>query len=520
VERLTNWWASLTPERKRVVVVAAAVAAAILLLAMVLLGRQESFVTLYSRLSPEDLTAASVELSRLGIQHQVVESEGAIKVSADKIAQARMALAQAGLPRSGAFAVAGFELLDKTSFATSDFVQRANYLRALQGELARSIMTLDPIASARVHLNLPEQTVFEERREEPSASVVLSLKPGRTLSPEQTKAIAFLVSQAIEGLKPEKVVIVDTKGNLLWSGDGASNHFGRASEFLGMRWEIERAIEQRLQSLLDRTLGHGRASVQVSVELDTNKRESESEIYMPAGNSPQGIPVSHEEKQETYQAQGAPVAAPAGTASNLQLVPPTPVTLLGGNYTRTERKMEYRVSRRIERVEQLPGTVKRVSVAVLVKGELSPSEQTALRQAVMAAVGLDTSRGDTVAVVPVRFERTTVPQPLERRVAPKAPRFSWYWLAAVPVLLLIAASLLVAWRRRRRGAPVAPSLPTEVPEAPEIPEQPVSRPTPPVPEEVRSLERLREFVRSSPDRVADLIRSWLTEDGAREEGRR
>jgi flagellar M-ring protein FliF len=182
--------------------------------------------------------------------------------------------------------------------------------------------------------------------------------------------------------------------------------------------------------------------------------------------------------------------------------------------------MEYRVSRRIERVEQLPGTVKRVSVAVLVKGELSPSEQTALRQAVMAAVGLDTSRGDTVAVVPVRFERTTVPQPLERRGAPKAPRFSWYWLAAVPVLLLIAASLLVAWRRRRRGAPVAPSLPTEVPEAPEIPEQPVSPPTPPVPEEVRSLERLREFVRSSPDRVADLIRSWLTEDGAREEGRR
>ena len=96
---------------------------------MVLLGRQENFVTLYSRLSPEDLTSASVELSRLGIQHQVVESEGAIKVPADKIAQARMALAQAGLPRSGAFAVAGFELLDKTSFATSDFVQRANYLR-------------------------------------------------------------------------------------------------------------------------------------------------------------------------------------------------------------------------------------------------------------------------------------------------------------------------------------------------------------------------------------------------------
>jgi flagellar M-ring protein FliF len=507
----------LTPERKRVAVVAIGIAAAIALLSLVLLGRQESFVTLYSKLSPEDLAAASVELSRLGLTHQVVESEGAIKVPPDKVAQARMALAQAGLPRSGAFTVAGFELLDKTSFATSDFVQRTNYLRALQGELARSIMTLDPIASARVHLNLPEQTVFEEKREEPSASVVLALKPGRILSPEQTRAIAFLVSQAIEGLKPEKVVIVDTKGTLLWTGDLPSNGFGRASEYLGMRWEVERAIEQRLQNLLDRTIGPGRASVQVSVELDTNKRESESEIYLPADNSSQGIPVTHEETQETYQAQGAPPVGVAGAASNLQLVPPTPVTLLGGNYTKTERKMEYRVSRRIERIEQLPGSVKRVSVAVLVKGDLTAVEQASLRQAVIAAAGLDMSRGDTVAVVPVRAEKATVPQ-LERRRAPQAPKFPWYWLAAVPVLLLIAASLLVAWRRRRRVAPAAPSFPSEVPEVP--PEEEKAPLPSPAPEPEHSIKRLKDAAKTSPDRVADVIRSWLLEDRMKEEGRR
>jgi len=518
VERLTSWWSNLTPEQKRVAVVAVGAAAAVILLSLVLLGRQEGFVTLYSKLSPEDLAAASVELNRLGLPHQIVESEGAIKVPSDKVAQARMALAQAGLPRSGAFTVAGFELLDKTSFATSDFVQRANYLRALQGELARSIMTLDPIASARVHLNLPEQTVFEEKREEPSASVVVALKPGRNLSPEQTRAIAFLVSQAIEGLKPENVVIVDTKGTLLWTGDLSPNGFSRASEYLGMRWEIERAIERRLQSLLDRTIGPGRASVQVSVELDTNKRESESEIYMPADNSNQGLPVTHEEVQETYQAQGAPaVAGAAGSASNLQLIPPTPVTLLGGNYTKTERKMEYRVSRKIERVEQLPGSVKRVSVAVLVKGDLTAAEQASLRQAVIAAVGLDMSRGDTVAVVPVRAEKTTVPQ-IERRRATQAPKFPWYWLAAVPVLLLLAASLLVAWRRRRQKAPAAPSFPSEVGEVPEAEREELAQP--PAPETPHPLERLREFAKASPDRVADLIRSWLMEDRMREEGRR
>ncbi|MFN4178825.1 MAG: flagellar M-ring protein FliF C-terminal domain-containing protein, partial [Armatimonadota bacterium] len=247
------------------------------------------------------------------------------------------------------------------------------------------------------------------------------------------------------------------------------------------------------------------------------KRESESEIYLPADNSNQGIPITHEETQETYQAQGAPPVGVAGTASNLQLVPPTPVTLLGGNYTKTERKMEYRVSRRIERVEQLPGSVKRVSVAVLVKGDMTAAEQASLRQAVIAAAGLDMSRGDTVAVVPVRAEKTTVPQ-LERRRASQAPKFPWYWLAAVPVLLLIAASLLVAWRRKRRMAPAAPSFPSEVSEVPTEEEKEPA--PPPVPEPAHSIERLREVAKTSPDRLADLIRSWLLEDRMKEEGRR
>ncbi len=517
MERFRAWWSNLTPERKRVAVVVGSLALGILVMALTLMGRQEGWVTLYSRLSPDDLMAASVELGRVNLPYRVVESEGSIQVPADKVAQARMVLAQAGLPRTGAFAVAGFELLDKTSFAASDFLQRTNYLRALQGELARSIATLDPIASARVHLNLPEQTVFEEQREEPSASVVVELRPGRSLSPEQTRSIAFLVSRAIEGLQPEKVVIVDTKGTLLWAGEFAeTDGFGTSNQFLAVRWQIERTLENRLQNLLDRTLGPGRASVQVSVELDTHKRQSESETYLPVDNTSQGIPVTQEEVRETYQAQGAPVAGPAGAASNLQLVPPMPVTLLGGNYNKTERKTEYRVSRRVERVEQFPGSVKRVSVAVLVKGDFSATEQAALRQALIAAAGLDMARGDTVAVVPVRIDRTTVSRP-ERRAAAKAPKFSWLWLSAIPVLLLAAASLLVAWRRRRRSAPAAPlpqveEQPKE--EAAPVPETPTTPPPPP------PTERLREIVRSSPDRVADLIRNWLAEDEKTQEGGR
>lgn len=477
-----------------------------LVLAISFLGRQEAWVTLYSHLSPDDLTAASVELSRVGVPYQTRSEDGVLLVPSEKVAVARMTLAQAGLPRTGAFQLKGFELLDQASLTTSDFLQRTNYWRALQGELARSIATLDPIANARVHLNLPQPTVFEERQKEPSASVVVALKPGRSLSKEQAQAIVFLVSRAVEGLKPENVVVLDTQGNLVWAEGAPGRELASAGEFLSLRWQAERQIERRLQDLLDRTLGVGRASVQVSVELATDARKTESELYLPAEGSNQGIPATHSETQESYQSQGAPVTAgAAGAATNLQLTPPLPVTLLGGNYTKSERKTEYRVSRRIEQIEQPPGAIRRVSVAVLVRGELTPAEQAALRQAVGAAVGLDAARGDTVAVVPVRTERPASIPRSERGRPRKTPTLPWGWLAAVALGLLIPLSLFVAWRRRRRGAPPAPPLSEPSPPT-EMPIQPQAPPAP------SPLEQLRQIARESPNRVAEALRSWLAED--------
>ncbi len=461
---------------------------------------------LYNHLSPDDLTAASVELARVGVPYQTRNEDGALLVPGEKVAIARMALAQAGLPRTGAFQLKGFELLDQASLMTSDFLQRTNYWRALQGELARSIATLEPIANARVHLNLPQPTVFEERQKEPSASVVIALKPGRSLSKEQAQAIVFLVSRAVEGLKPENVVVLDTQGNLVWAEGAPGRQLTSAGEFLSLRWQAERQMERRLQDFLDRTLGAGRASVQVSVELAMDARKMESELYLPAEGGNQGIPVTHSETQESYQGQGVPVTAgPAGAATNLQLTPPLPVTLLGGNYTKSERKTEYRLSRRIEQIEQPPGAIRRVSVAVLVRGELTPAEQAALRQAVGAAIGLDAARGDIVAVVPVRTERpASIPRP-ERGRPREAPTFPWGWLAAVVLGLLIPLSLFVAWRRRRRGA--LPALPpSELSPSTEMPIQPQAPPAP------SPLEQLRQIARESPDRVADALRSWLAED--------
>ncbi len=504
MEQLRAWWQNLPSERKGVVAVIAGVIVGALLLAFALLGRGGNWLTLYSHLSPDDLAAASTELARAGVPYEVAEANGALRVPPEKAAQARMVLAQAGLPRTGAFSVAGFELLDQTSFATSDFLQRTNYLRALQGELARSIATLEPVAHARVHLNLPQPTVFEEQKQEPSASVVVSLKPKRSLSPAQTKAIVFLVAQAIEGLKPENVVVLDTQGRLLWVQGTAEDGLAGLSGYLQLRWQTERMIEQQLQTFLDRTLGIGKVLVKVSAEVEAEKRQSESEIYLPADGTTRGVPLTQSEANETYQAQGLPNGGAAGAASNLQLAPPTPVALLGGNYTKTERRTEYRVSRRIERIEHLPGSVKRLSVSVLVPKDMTATEQANLRQAISAAVGIDTGRGDTVVVVPVRAERALAgaPEPSkERGRAPAAPKFSWWWLAAASILvLLLTAVPFVAWRLRRRAVPPAPPLPEET-------EAPTPRPA----EEGVPVEKLRELARREPERVADLMRTWMTE---------
>lgn len=507
MERLRLWWQNLPLERKRVAVAVGIASVCGLILSMSLLGRKEAWTTLYTHLTPEDLTAASVELARAGVTYQTRTEEGTLMVPNEQVALARMVLAQAGLPKTGAFQVKGFELLDQTSLTASDFLQRTNYLRALQGELARSIATLEPIANARVHLNVPQPTVFEERRQEPTASVVVDLKPGRSLSKEQAQAIVFLVSRAIEGLKPENVVLVDTSGDVIWADGSSPEALEGAGDYLRLRWQAERAMEQRLQSLLDRTLGAGRASVQVSVELAMDRRHTESELYLPAEGGTQGVPATHSEVQETYQSQGAPIAAgAAGAATNLQMTPPLPVTLLGGSYSKTERKTEYRVSRRVERVEQPPGAVRRVSVAVLVRGTLTPAEQTALQRAVGAAVGLDPARGDAVVVVPVRTERPAGVPRLGRGRTPTAP-FPWIWLAAVALGLLVPVTLFVAWRRRRRGAPLAPPLSEPTPEV-------APQPAIPPPPSPSPLEQLRQVARESPNRLAEVLRSWLAEDAA------
>lgn len=505
MEWLRDWWRRLSVSQRRALLIAGGSGFIAFFVLSYLVTRREGQVVLYRHLTPEDLAASSAELSRAGIPHETREERGILLVPEGMVAHARMVLAEAGLPRTGTFPVPGFELFDRTSLMTSDFLQRTQYLRALQGELARSIMTLTPISHVRVHLTVPEPTIFEEQRQPATASVIIALKPGRLLSPSQVKAIVFLVARSVEGLRPENIVIVDTKGQLLWSGEeGDFLGLETAGAYLRLRWQVERALKQRLQRLLDETLGVGKAVAQVSVELETEKRESQSESFLPQNGQGQGVAVRERIVTESYQAKGqSPAQGVAGTTSNLQLLPPpSPPLLLGGNYTKQIQEREYRLSRKVERMEKVPGAIKRLSVSVLVKKDLSEKERGALEKAIASAVGIDPRRGDTVTLVAFRPREVVKPKkrPLVKGDAPAVPFWSWF---AVPLLSgLLLLSLLVAWRRRRAASPPPPQ--------PELPRPEVA------PKRGELIESVRKIAREEPEKVAELVRAWLTQDGGGE----
>lgn len=506
---MLQWWHGLSEGQKRLVIMSlGGVAIAFAILIAVPWGGAR-YSGLYSNLSSDDLAAVCNELSKSGIPFKVDERQNRVLVPSDMAARARMILAEAGLPRTGSLSIVGFELFDRTSFGMPELVQRTNYLRALQGELARSIMALEPVQHARVHLTLPQPTIFEERQKEPTASVVLQLRNGHELSAEQAKAIVFLVARSVEGLKPENVFLTDTSGRLLWVGDNLQGtELSQLEDQLRLKAQFERMLENKLQNLLDRTLGVGKGFVKVSAELDTEKREAHSELVVPQSGG-RGIPVSMHEITETYRAQGLPQASGIpGSSSNLGLVTTgSYLPGIGGTYTRREMKAEYQLSKRMEKLVRLPGSVKRLSISVWIEEQLPSALVSSLTDALASAAGARRDRGDSITVFTFPPRRLEKPREEKLVRAGISHMSRLLWAVGVPLMLFgMLIPFLAAWLRKKRGAvPPAPATKFELPqvELPHVKEKEA------LPGAMSEIEELRRYAKEHPEEVANLIRSWL-----------
>lgn len=492
---VAEWWRGRTPAVRLALLAVASLLVGLAVVAGPHLAHRD-MRPLMTGLSAEEASQVVSKLDELKVGYTLSDGGASVLVSASDLYRARLELAGAGLPgRSGD----GFGLFDRLQMHGSDFAERVNYQRALQGELAATISALPEVRAARVHLNLPPQAVFLSEERKPSASVLIDLKPGARLSPDKARAVVRLVAGAVEGLPAESVSLMDTAGSLLHleeepqGGDEASR---------------SQQMQAQAQALLDGVLGPGRALASVRVELVKDRRRIEKETFEPG----QSLVRERKQTAETYAGgrppQAPPAPPPAGNAPS---------------YQQTSDQVTYELSRSTETVEISPGKVERVFASVLVDeaAKLDAAALASLGTAVQMGLGLDTARGDRFEIKALAFNRDLLRQEQAAmeaaEAAAKAEREQMLKLAAGGAVggVVLLVVLALALRRRQPASAAAETrvsvrLPEEAPPGvlPPAPERPAL-------ESGVASEELRgqalQAARTDPEATARLIESWLTE---------
>ena len=525
--RLLETWGSLSASRKALL---ALTGGALVGLALLLYSWSSAtqLVTLYSGLDPQDSGRIVDQLRSRGTAFEIEGGGTIIRVPEAEVDELRVAFAVEGLPAGGNV---GFELFDGNAFTATDFVQRLNFQRGLQGELARTIESFDAVDSARVHIVLPERSLFRNDERPTTASVVIALRPGMRLSASEVGGVAHLVSGAVEGLEPDALTIIDTSGAVLYDGAAAAENsgLGAAVGRIEMQHSYEQALQRDAQALLDGSLGPSRGVVSVRVEMDFDSFETETEAY-DAGAEEDGVPRSATTVSETYRTEGADVSVGAvpgavanvpGADGNLPAggTTTTPTTT---DYSRSETTTNFEVGRTVMRTAQAPGDVERISLSLLLDEEVPEAQVAPLQAAVEAAVGIDSARGDSVAVTRFAFDRTAIEEAEAAFAASGSmDQILGYVRIALPIVVLIVAFIffrllmrsvskrgyrLVETRQQALAAGAAGAI-----AAP----QPAARAAlaPPPPDRRSEVEeRVTGLVDEQPDRVADVVQAWMRED--------
>ncbi len=415
--------------RQRIAIVCAALLAVAGMVSLSRWSKESDFKPLYSNLAPEDAGAVVQKLKEAGTDFRLSENGTTVLVPSSRVAELRLEMASAGLPKSGRI---GFELFDKTNFGATEFAEHVNYRRALEGELERSIMSLSSVEQARVHLTFPKDSVFLESRQAGKASAILRLRPGAKLSPQNVAALTNMIASAVEGLTPEAVTLLDTRGNLLSlpKRPGMDSDGQQPSDAtLEFKQKLENNLLAKVNATLEPLLGAGRFRTGVSVDCDFTSGEQSEETLDPN----KSVMVT---SQKTEDASSPAVSSGApGTASNL----PRPPGRTGYGANGVSRKTEnitFQTSRVVRHTKIPQGTVKRISLSVLVDHELkwegagkkmkrvlvppTPEKLKTIRELVNGIAGLSTERGDLLVVETLAFESTLSAEP-PTEIGPNAP---------------------------------------------------------------------------------------------------
>ncbi len=494
----------VTKKMMFLVVIVLAITSLILLFSW---SQKADYQILYSNLSEEDAGLIIQKLKEQKVPYKI--SPRGIAVSSDKVYELRLQMASQGLPQGGSV---GFELFDKTNFTMTDFVQKINYMRALQGELARTVRSLSEIEQCRVHLAVPEKSLFAKEDERAKASVLVKLKQGRSLSQSQIQGIVHLVSSSVEGLNSKDVSVVDQRGEMLTaeSGDTA----GMSNDQLEYQQKFEKEMENRIVSILEPVVGKGKVKSKFTATLDFTKIEKTEERFDPDSQ------VVRSETKNIEKSQSGTTGGVPGVSSNL---PGKTVTQAASTQGQSEKKNEiinYEINKITSHIINKPGEVKRISVAVLVDGTYSaqqgskekkytPRSEEDLKQfedMVKKAIGFTADRGDEVKVVNMPFEtapQEELPEP-KKEIMPIILTVAKYVvpLSAVILLFLFVIKPLMkaitSPSTIQRSPLQLPQTVSEIEKTLELHGRPKS-------------DGVIDWARKNPKDASNLIKNWLEE---------
>ncbi|MGM9426947.1 flagellar basal-body MS-ring/collar protein FliF [Hydrogenophaga sp. MI9] len=511
-------------------------------IALFFMGQQPDWKILYNNLNDKDGGAIIAQLTTMNVPYKYTEGGGAIMVPADKVHDTRLRLASQGLPKGS---VNGFELMETNRFGMTQFQERLTFQRGLEGELTRSIQSLSSVQAARVHLALPNQNGFFREQQKPSASVLLTLHPGRTLDKAQIAGIVHLVASSVPEMNPKAVSVVDDAGTLL-SATPEGQAQGADTQKLQYTQQIEQLYTRRILDMIEPLVGVGNVKAQVSADVDFSQAEATYEQHKPNQGADAGAVRSQQTIEDGTPPQAKPAGVPGATTNQPPATGTAPVngaaaplsTASNGDKAGTMRKesvTNYEIDKTVRTVRESSGTVRRLSAAVVVNHRSStdpksgksvtaaipPEQLEQMTALVRETIGFNKDRGDSVNVVNAVFNVT---KPVEE------PPVAW-WKQAENMELLrslawpvggLGVALLILMGLVRPGmkalktpaktplTPVVPQLDALVNDAPERPGLPVpASNNEPTPEQLR-LADAKRLALENPIAVANIVKGWVS----------
>lgn len=497
-------------------------------------GKTPDYRVLYSNLSDRDGGAIIESLQQMNIPYKFAEGGGALLVASNQVHEARLKLASQGLPKGGNV---GFELMENQKFGITQFAEQVNYQRALEGELARSVQSIGAVAAARVHLAIPKPSVFVKEQQKPSASVVLSLQGGRMLDSAQVSAIIHLISSSVPEMSAKNVTVVDQNGTLLSASHDGANGDGMDANQLKYVQQVEQSYIKRIEALLIPLLGANNVRAQVTANIDFSRIEQTAEIYKPNQNPAESV-IRSQQSSEAMNGSGLDAGGIPGALTNQ---PPAPATapivaaagMPGGTATgnnanlsnlQKESTVNYEVDRTIRHTVLPVGSIKRLSVAVVVNGNrkvvdaegksadkpLSDAEKEQINNLIRDAMGFDQNRGDSLNVQVAAFSenRETVEElPFWKQPdAIELAKDLFKYLAIAAVVFFVVFRII---------KPAFHTLLTPLSSTGEFAatQDTEATYTPSAPSYEQSLQTAKQIAQQEPKIVAGVIKEWVNSNG-------